>query len=143
MKLKVKKLSPEAILPTKATDCAAGWDLYALHYKDFSHLQASQIIMIQTGIALEIPLGYFGMIAPRSSLAKELTQYNSPGIIDSDYRGEILVGLRLMEYTDYTIKKGDRIAQLLILPVPEIELEEVEELSETVRGTKGFGSTGK
>lgn len=142
MKIKIKRLHPDAKLPTRATDGSAAYDLYACHPREENSLA------VPTGIAVEIPSGYVGLICPRSGLARsKVTIQNSPGIIDSDYRGEICVMLRCQyPHTHETlIVKGwyhQRIAQLLVVPCMDVEWEEVDELSETKRGTGGFGSTG-
>lgn len=134
--------------PIQATEGAAGMDLIADFSKqiiDWHLLEPGERALIPTGTYLEIPSGYVGMIAPRSGLAiKEgVTVLNAPGIIDSDYRGEISVILANLSKSAVTIKHGQRIAQLVLTSVPEVNLKEVEELSETARGGQGFGSTGK
>lgn len=142
MKLKVKKLTETALLPTQGSASAAGFDLYA---------DASEIIApgttekIRTGIAIEIPEGYFGAIYARSGLAtkKGLRPANCVGVIDSDYRGEVIVALYNDSNSIARVQAEERIAQIVIQPYPEIEIEEVEELSVTDRGSGGFGSTGK
>ena len=142
LQVKFKKLHPDAKAPIRATDGAAGWDLTVLSsecYGSFVHYK--------TGIAVEIPSGYFGLIVPRSSCYK-LSHWltNSAGIIDSDYRGEICFNFyRFVENGEqpFAYQTGERCGQLLILPCPSVEMVEVEELSETKRGQGGFGSTGK
>lgn len=140
LQLKVRKLHPDAILPTRATDGSAGWDLYAQNDFGFSkggrHLHDMRI-------AVEIPLGYVGQICPRSGVAWEygVTVLNAPGVIDCDYRGE-LKALLINHGHMVEFKRGDRIAQLLIVPAPRVELVEVLELSPTARGAGGLGSTG-
>ncbi|NLZ75166.1 MAG: dUTP diphosphatase [Erysipelotrichia bacterium] len=142
MKIKIKKVNEDAIIPTKGSDYAAGYDLYAI--KDeviFPH----NTTKAPTGLAIEIPEGYFGGIFARSGLAakKRIRPANCVGVIDSDYRGEIIVLLHNDSERHQFISKGDRIAQLIVLPYLSIEFEEVENLNETERGEGGFGSTGK
>ena len=151
MKIKVKKLHPDAKIPTFSTEGAAGADLYAIAdstlHKRSSNIIAtySGISFVKTGIVIEIPKGYEGQIRPRSGLAFNhgISIINTPGTIDSDYRGEIAIAMINLGYVDYDITAGDRIAQLVIKPVPVVTFEEVEELSETGRGDAGYGSTGK
>ena len=142
MRIKIKKINKMATIPTKGSDAAAGYDLYSI---DDETIFPHHTTKIATGLALEIPDGYFGGIFARSGLAsnKGLRPANCIGVIDSDYRGENIVLLH--NYTDkyQNINKGDRIAQLIIMPYLAIEFEEVEELEETERGSGGFGSTGK
>lgn len=144
--LKVKRLSPTAILPTRATEGDAGLDLYADENVCFFH---GQKCMVSTGIAVEIPYGYVGLVHPRSGLAakKGVTVLNTPGTIDAGYRGEVKV--ILFKATDdgpnrppTFLQQGERIAQLVIQKVELPTVEEVEELSESVRGIGGFGSSG-
>ncbi|HPX32304.1 MAG TPA: dUTP diphosphatase [Erysipelotrichaceae bacterium] len=142
MKINIKKVNEDAIIPTKGSDYAAGYDLYAT--KDeviFPH----NTTKVSTGLAIEIPEGYFGGIFARSGLAskKRVRPANCVGVIDSDYRGEIIVLLHNDSERHQFISKGDRIAQLIVLPYLSIEFEEVENLNETERGEGGFGSTGK
>lgn len=136
------KLNPGAKIPTYATPHASGADLYA---NEEVTLSAGERAVVGTGIALEIPPGYEGQIRPRSGLAANtgVTVLNAPGTIDSDYRGE--VGVLLINLGDATVslRKGDRIAQLVIVPIPVVVLIEVEELGDTKRGDGGFGSTGR
>lgn len=140
MKIKIKKLDPAAVMPKRGTADSAGWDLTALTVnEDASGLP---VLHFGTGLAFEIPKGYAGFIFPRSSCYKygmDLT--NCVGVIDSDYRGEVKAVF--MDYYGQGYKKGDRIAQMIIMPVPEIEFEEADHLSDTGRGTGGYGSTGR
>lgn len=133
MRVKIKRLKPGIILPTKATNGSAGYDLYSPR-----NIITSYLNKVEMGFALEIPEGYAGFIYPRSGNSIELK--NTVGVIDSDYRGEVKLVLA-NQLVDYV--KGDRIAQLIIAPVLNFEWEEVHELSETTRGTGGFGSTGQ
>lgn len=141
MILKVKKLLPEAIIPTRGTGYAAAFDLYSVEDLE---IQNNTFKFINTGIAIEIPEGYCGYIRPRSGKAtKEGLALRSSNLIDSDYRGKILIGAFALGVEKLIIKKGERVAQLLILPVPKIKIQEVDELSITERNTGGHGSTGK
>lgn len=139
--LRVKRLRPEARLPTYATDGAAGLDLYACVADS---IYAGETLKFITGIAVEIPPGYEGQIRPRSGLASSGI-VAVLGTIDSDYRGEVGVVLHNTRHdrNEYHVKAGDRIAQLVIAPVARAEVVEVEELSTTVRGGGGYGSTGR
>lgn len=137
MEIKLKRINDKAIIPTKAHATDAGFDLYATscHYDN-------GVVVYGTGIAVEIPQGYVGLVFPRSSIVNtNLTLSNSVGVIDSGYRGEIMAKFRKGGSTTY--KVGDRIAQLIIIPYPEVEFEEVDELSESDRGVGGYGSTGR
>lgn len=141
LELKVKKLNPEAKLPTKNNITDAAFDLYALGY---THTPGSKVTKISTGIAIEIPEGYYGQIFDRSSMGvKGLTVFG--GVIDSGYRGEIIVCLynTADESSWHTVAAGDKIAQMVLLPVPQVQVVEVQELEESDRGEKGFGSSGK
>lgn len=140
MKVKIKKLVENAVIPHYAKNGDAGLDLTATSIE-----QKGDKAIYHCGLAFEIPQGHFGLVVPRSSNAKkDLLLTNSVGIIDSGYRGEVTAVFqktRLL-YTDlYNV--GDRFAQLIILPYPQIEFEEVEELSKTERGIGGYGSSGK
>lgn len=141
MKINIKKLEPEAIIPTKGSDAAAGVDLYAPRALVI-HPGSNGVI--NTGLAIEIPDGYFGAIFARSGMAtrKGLRPANCVGVIDSDYRGEIIVVLHNDTDIIRPVQEGDRIAQLVILPYEKIEFSEVEELTNTKRADGGFGSTG-
>ena len=142
MKLKIKKLSPDAIIPAYQTELAAGFDLHSI---EDCVLKKGERKLIKTGLAFEIEPGYEVQIRPRSGLAFKhgITVLNTPGTIDADYRGEIMVLLINLGEEDFEIKKGDRIAQAVIAPVIQAEFEEVDKLSVTKRGKGGFGSTGK
>lgn len=141
MKVKIKKLCPEAVIPSYAKDGDAGMDLTAVSKEKDLHGN----IVYGTGLAFEIPKGYVGLVFPRSSLSnKRMTMANSVGVIDSGYRGEVTAKFKptkdhsYPQYDEYSI--GDRAAQMIILPYPQIEFEEVEELSSTERGNGGYGS---
>lgn len=149
MRLKVKRISKNATLPTRATPGSAGFDLYASEdawllppYKDNGYIKTSTHA-ISTGLMIEIPEGYFARILPRSGLSLKGVVIGA-GIIDSDFRGELKVVIHYLGTDDsWSINKGDRIAQLVILPLPQFEIVECEELGDTARGNGGFGSTGK
>ena len=140
----VKKLRQNAVLPTYGSAEAAGADLYACLDAPVT-IDAGETLLIPTGLALEVPKGYAGLIYARSSLGTKrgLAPANKVGVIDSDYRGEIGVVLHNHGKVAQTIQPGERIAQLLITPVLTPAFEEVAELTETQRGAGGFGSTGK
>ncbi len=140
MKIKFKKLHSEAVTPTYSKRGDAGLDLTAVS-EEWN--EDNSIVTYGTGLAIEIPEGYVGLLFPRSSVFKtSLNLSNSVGILDSGYRGEIMFKYRYLEEgMVYDVK--DRVGQLLILPYPSIELEEAEELSSTERGEGGYGSTGK
>jgi dUTP pyrophosphatase len=142
MVLKIKKLNPDAIIPAYQSEEAAGFDLHSI---DDVVIKKGERKLISTGLAFEIEKGYEVQIRPRSGLAYKygITVLNSPGTIDSDYRGEIKVLLINLGEKDFEIKKGDRIAQAVVAPVVQAKFVEVEELSDTKRGSGGFGSTGK
>lgn len=144
MKVKIQYLNEKAIKPEYATAGSAGMDLCAAMDNPVE-LRVGGRVMIPTGIAMQIPEGYGGFIFPRSGLAykKGISMANCVGVIDSDYTGEIQVVLHNISGHDYTVNPGDRIAQIVFLPVGMAELCEVEELEETRRGTGGFGSTGE
>lgn len=146
MKVNIKKINSNATTPTYGSTEAAGLDLYALIENETSSLfiPSSATVKINTGIAIEIPKGYFGAVYARSGLSIRagLRPSNCVGVIDSDYRGEIIVALHNDSSEDYIINNGDRIAQIVITPYLTIEPNEVAELSDTKRGEGGFGSTG-
>ena len=142
MKLKIKKLNREAIIPAYQTSLAAGFDLHSIQDCVIKPMERK---LIKTGLAFEIEEGYEVQIRPRSGLAFKygVSVLNSPGTIDADYRGEIMVLLINLGNEEFEIKKGDRIAQAVVVPVIQAEFEEVDKLSDTERGKGGFGSTGK
>lgn len=143
MKLRFKKLKENAITPTRGSEYAAGYDLYCI--EDLMIVPHNSV-KVDTGLAIEIPEGYFGALFARSGLACEnnIRPANCVGVIDADYRGPICAVL-FNDQPDTCIKilAGSRIAQLVIIPYQTVELEETSELSDTVRGEGGFGSTGK
>ena len=142
MKVKIKKINENAIIPTYGTEFSAGADLYNL--PESVEIAPHATVLIHTGIAAEIPEGYCGLIFARSGLATKrgLAPANKVGVIDADYRGAIMVALH--NHTDFPaeVAPGERVAQLAIVPFLKAEFEEAEELTDTVRGAGGFGSTG-
>ena len=155
-RVKVKKLTKTAQLPTRGSTQAAGWDLYADNAPDESWIisadngtlviaiPAHKTVKIGTGLAMAIEDGWKGVICPRSGIAskRSLRPANTPGTIDSDYRGEIIVALHNDSDQDEIVLPGERIAQICFEQVPVVTWKVVNELSETERGTGGFGSTG-
>lgn len=142
MKVKIKKLVPEAVIPAYSNPGDAGLDLVATYVKVEDHNQYGYF-EYGTGIALEIPEGYVGLVFPRSSISKTgMILSNSVGVIDSSYRGEIKFRFKYVSGTA-SYEVGDRVGQLIIIPYPNIEFEEVSDLEDTQRGADGFGSTGK
>ena len=144
MKIRIKKLTENAILPTYGTEYSAGADLYNLKGSEITVLPG-QTVVVKTGISLEIPEGYCGLIFARSGLATKrgLAPANKVGVIDADYRGEIMVALHNHSENAATVEGGERIAQLAIVPFLKADFVETDNLSETVRGEGGFGSTGR
>jgi dUTP pyrophosphatase len=141
IELPVRRLRPDAALPTRAYAGDAGFDLAACERVE---LPPGDRAAVHTGLAVAIPEGYAGFVQPRSGLATRhgLTIVNTPGLVDSGYRGELVV---ILLNTDrehgFVVEPGMRIAQLVVLPVPEVELVELEELPESERGVRGFGSS--
>jgi dUTP pyrophosphatase len=142
LNVKIKLIDPEAKLPSYSNDGDGCVDLHCTSYE--INEQTNQITY-KTGIALEIPPNYVGLVFPRSSIRRtRLSLSNSVGVIDSGYRGEIIATFNMTNSTDTTIyEKGERICQLMILPYPKINFIPTDDLSDTSRGTGGFGSTGK
>lgn len=142
--LKVQLLDPLARVPTRGTKLSAGLDLYAFLAKP-EELKPGARVFIPTGIGIELPSGHEGQIRSRSGLACKhgITVINAPATIDEDYRGEIQIALLNTSFRRYTVNPGDRIAQLIIAPVTRVGIEIVEELEESQRGGRGFGSTGR
>lgn len=145
MKVRVKKLVEGAILPKYGSASAAGADLYAYTEGQSVTVEPGETKFIHTGVALEIPEGYVGLIYARSGTAckRGLAPANKVGVIDSDYRGEIMVALHNHSTVAGVIEDGERIAQLVIAPYLTADFVEAEELDDTARGDGGFGSTGK
>ena len=147
--MRIKRLNEDAIIPTQGSEYAAGYDLYANRVSEYATrstitIHKGETVKVGTGIAVEIPKGYFGAIYARSGLATKqgLRPANCVGVVDADYRGELIVALHNDSGTDRTVSNGDRIAQLVILPYLAVNFVEVDDLSGTVRGGGGFGSTG-
>lgn len=140
----IRKLDPNAILPTYGSEYAAGADLYACITETIS-FEPGETKLIHTGLSMEIPAGYAGLIYARSGLAskKGLAPANKVGVIDADYRGEIMVALYNHSNKSVSIEPQERIAQLVITPYLTACFEETDQLSDTVRGEGGFGSTGR
>lgn len=141
--VKMKKLHPDAVVPTFGTEFSAGADLYSC--EEDVVINPGETKFIGTGIATAIPVGTVGLIYARSGLAckKGLAPANKVGVIDSDYRGEIKVALHNHGVEPQTVVKGERVAQMVIAPFFAVDYEVVDELSETERGAGGFGSTGR
>ena len=140
----IKKLDKQAVVPTYGSEYSAGADLYACISEDMI-IGPGETRLVPTGIAMEIPVGYAGLVYARSGLATKrgLAPANKVGVIDSDYRGEILVSLHNHSTEAQMVTSGERIAQLVLTPVLAAQFCEVNELLETQRGSGGFGSTGK
>lgn len=144
MKIRVKKLNERAVVPTYGSMGSAGGDLYSAEENDVV-IAPGETAFIGTGIAVEIPESYVGLVYARSGLAckKGLAPANKVGVIDSDYRGEIKVALFNHGKESQTVVQGERIAQLVVAPYLSVEYEETDSLTDTVRGDGGFGSTGR
>lgn len=140
MELKVKKLSPDAILPAYAHSWDAGMDLFA---NETVTINPGEVGKIKSGIAFEIPDGYVGLVWDKSGLSMNHKLKTLGGVIDSGYRGESVVGIINLGSEPYTFEKGHKIAQMLIQKIEHLNVVEVENLSESDRGANGFGSTGK
>lgn len=143
IKLNIKKLDDRAVIPAYASEYAAGADLYAVLDETLT-IDPHTTAFVHTGIAFELPLGYVGLVFARSGLAckRDLAPANKVGVIDCDYRGEIMVAIHNHSDLVQTVEHGERIAQLVITPYVTAEFRECDELSDTVRGAGGFGSTG-
>ena len=143
--IKIKKLNENAKIPTRGSEYAAGYDLYACIDEESKYIYPHQTVKIGTGLSVEIPDGYFGAIFARSGLATKqgLRPANCVGVCDSDYRGEYIVALHNDTENTQTITNGERIAQLVVMPYIPVKFEEVDELSDTERGDKGFGDSGR
>ena len=137
----VKRLHPNATLPTRAHEHDAGWDLHALEH---DRVESGETRMIRTGIAIAVPVGQVGDVRSRSGLStRNVTVANSPGTIDPGYTGEVKVLLSNLSHKPFHIKPGDRIAQLVFTYTNTQPLQEVDDLDPSERGTNGFGSTGR
>lgn len=144
MKINLKKLTESAVLPERGSAFAAGYDLFA-DIQTVLEIQPHETAMIPTGLAMEIPEGYFGGIFARSGLAakESLRPANCVGVVDADYRGEVKVALHNDSEAVRKITPGQKVAQLVVVPFLSVEFDLVDELNNTVRGAGGFGSTGK
>ena len=137
MQIKIKKLNPEAKIPSYAHPGDAGMDVYAI-----SKNETEKFVEYGTGLSFELPSDHVLLVFPRSSISNtDLAMANSVGVLDSGYRGELKLRFKKSGETDYAI--GDRVGQILVLPFPIIEFEEKDELADSSRGVGGFGSTGK
>lgn len=145
--MKVKKLSDQAHIPTRADEDSAGYDLYAVVDEPDGKavINPGCTLMVRSGYAFEIPKGFFGGVFPRSGLSTKhgIRLENCVGVIDSSYRGEVWMPLHNDSGEAYMVKTGDRVAQMIIIPYESVDLEEVEELSDTERGANGFGHSGR
>ena len=139
--IKIKLLNESAILPEKQHDSDAGYDLFSI---EKIILQPNEIHKVKTGIAIQIPTNYGGLVLPRSGLSSKhgISLINTPGLIDSGYRGELLIPLINHSVKEYEINKHERIAQLILIESPEVNIEVVSDLDDSDRDSKGFGSTG-
>lgn len=144
MTLNIKRLTETAKIPTRGSDMAAGYDLYADTAEAIT-IPPHETVLVSTGITIEIPEGYFGAIFARSGLASKrgLRPANCVGVVDPDYRGAWMIAVHNDTDEMRTVEAGERIAQMVVMPYLSIDFEEVEELSETKRGDGGFGSTGR
>ena len=143
-KIRIKKLHPNAVIPTYGSLDAAGADIYACLDAAVA-IPAGKTVFIPTGLAMEVPRGCAGLIYARSSMGSKrgLAPANKVGVIDSDYRGQVMVALHNHSQEDQVVNPGERVAQLVITPVFTPGFREVDDLSETDRGSGGFGSTGR
>ena len=144
IKVLIKKLNQKAIIPTYETSGSSGLDLTALIESEIT-IQPKKSALISTGLSIAIPDDTEVQIRPRSGLAAKsnITVLNTPGTIDSDYRGELKIILFNHGDKEFVVNNGDRIAQMVLMPILKIEFEEVDNLPKTIRGSGGFGSTGK
>ncbi len=144
LNVRVKKLDKNAVVPKIATEFSAGADLYACSGGKDIEINSGETVFVHTGLAMEIPVGYVGLVYARSGLAskKGLAPANKVGVVDSDYRGEIMVAIHNHSGEKQVLADKERIAQIVLTPYLVADYEECEELSETARGSGGFGSTG-
>ena len=144
VKVNIKKLNENATVPTYGSQFSAGADLYACNEEPIV-IKPHQTVLVKTGIALEIPEGYAGLIYARSGIATKrgLAPANKVGVVDSDYRGEVMVALHNHSSIVQEIEPNERIAQLVVTPFLKVDFCATDELTDTVRGEGGFGSTGK
>ena len=142
MKVLFKKLNKQAVTPSYAKDGDAGLDITAIS-RDIVITEDYEYIEYGTGLAFEIPVGYVGLLFPRSSVSKkDILLSNAVGVIDSGYRGEVSFRFKRLAWDSAIYNVGEKIGQLVILPYPQIQLEQVKELSDTERGANGYGSSG-
>ena len=143
MNMKIMKRTETAVIPTRGSDQAAGYDLYA-DLEAAIEVKPHETVKINTGISMAVPEGYFGAIFARSGLStkKGLRPANCTGVVDSDYRGPVIVALHNDSQEIQIVEPGERIAQLIVMPYLAVEFDVVDELDETERGEGGFGSTG-
>ena len=143
IEVKIKRLDSRARMPVYSSELAAGMDLYACLEENVM-IAAGQTVMIPTRLAMEIPAGYAGLIFARSGMTvkRGLAPANKVGVIDADYRGEILVALYNQSPDEQIVEDGERIAQMVVTPIPAVALTEAAELNDSARGAGGFGSTG-
>lgn len=143
--MRIKKLHEKAVVPHYATEGSAGLDLTVISDEDTIIIPYQSTMLCRTGLSFEIPKGYVGLIYIRSSIGSklDLVLSNQVGVIDSDYRGEVMLPLRNLGRSARVINSGTRIAQMVITPINQVDIEITDELSETKRGVGGFGSTGK
>ena len=139
MNIEIKKLHDDAYLPSRNSSGDAGYDLYAIGH---DVVRAGERKLVSTGVSIAIPHGYYGRIAPRSGLALNHGIDILAGVIDSGYRGELLIPLINHSSNEYTINKTERVAQLILIEIPEVKIEVTSDLDESDRNSKGFGSTG-
>ena len=144
VKVLIKKLNPSVQLPSYKTDGASGMDLMAFIKKPIN-LEPGKSCLVSTGLSVAFPQEYEIQIRPRSGLAAKnnISVLNTPGTIDSDYRGELKIILFNHGKDEFTVNDEDRVAQMVLMPILKVEIEETNELPETIRGSGGFGSTGK
>lgn len=143
MRVRIKKLSETAVIPTRGSRQAAGYDLCA-DIREPLVMRPGESVKVDTGLAIAVPAGYFGGVFARSGLStkKGIRPANCVGVIDADYRGPVMVPLFNDASVERVIEPGERIAQLIVLPCAAVEFEETTELDDTERGENGFGSTG-
>lgn len=144
MQINLKKINDDAIIPSKGTNESAGYDLYAYLDRDKKEIMPGETYMVKTGISLEIPVGYFAAIFARSGIAskRNLRPANCVGVIDSDYRGEIMIPIYNDSKNAQAIENKERVAQMVIMPYLNVSFNLVDELSDSNRNADGFGSTG-
>ena len=144
VKVKIKKLRPDATIPAYGTPFAAGADLYVCMDEPSITIESGETVFVHTGLAVELPEGTVGLVYARSGLAMKrgIAPANKVGVVDSDYRGEIMVAMHNHSKVAQTIEKGERVAQFVVTPYFTADFDEVETLGESGRGTGGFGSTG-